>query len=163
MLRSDCPAVYSTEHAQQFRTGSRFSSSFRNKFAFWLHRTEREVTLPRVLSVAFELFTDYDRSGPSTWRISAKLLSHGLHMVPTGRRQMADTSCCFAVASAVMKFKCLSVPLRIAATLTWDKFASWNIMLGSTSNLVKIKKNSLIAVNADNGEKCLHQMSIQHT
>lgn len=68
----DCPAVYSTEHAQQFRTGSRCKS------AFWLHR-DREVTLPRVLGVAFELFADYDRSGPSTPRISAKLLCHGLH------------------------------------------------------------------------------------
>jgi hypothetical protein len=29
--------------------------------------------------MAFELFADYDRSGPSTPQISAKLLRHGLH------------------------------------------------------------------------------------
>jgi hypothetical protein len=73
MLRSDCPAVYSTEHAEharQFRTGSRFSSSFRDKFAFWLHRTEREVTLPRVLGVAFELFAQGHRLDefPQSWK-----------------------------------------------------------------------------------------------
>jgi hypothetical protein len=37
-------------------------------------------------------------------------------MVPTGPRQLADTPCCFAVASAVMKFKCLPVQFLSAAT-----------------------------------------------
>jgi hypothetical protein len=34
--------------------------------------------------VAFELFADYERSGPSTPRISAKLLRHGFHKGPNG-------------------------------------------------------------------------------